>query len=197
VNLLDLSDGARRFIDAWYGSTDISHRRIGALVNGTPRDIDREELHKIHDLKGLPDRYIEAITLYIKGNRCIERNQPDEAIAYYSEAIELYPDNSRAFYNRALAREIRGETEKANLDYAQALKDDASLIRILAVTEELEPLIRLDKENISEEEQAIYLQHKGFKTGERVGYEEIARKSGIPARDVEEIVNRVENLCTV
>ena len=103
VNLLNLASGTYRFIDAWYGSGDISHRRIGALVNGRPKDIDREELSGIQDLRGLPDRCIDAITLYIKGNRCLERDELDEAIKCYSEAIALYLNNSRAFYNRALA----------------------------------------------------------------------------------------------
>ena len=195
VNLLSLARGAYRFIDAWYGSGDISHRRIGALVNGRLKDIDREELSGIQDLRGLPDRCIDAITLYVKGNRCLERDELDEAIKHYSEAIALYPNNSRAFYNRALAHERKGEAEEAKLDYAQAIKDEPSIIRVLATVEELEPLIRLDEKGISEEEQDIYLWHKGFKTGERVGYEEIARKCKISPEDVKRIISQVERRC--
>ena len=195
VNLLSLSNGTFRFIDAWYGSRDISHRRIGALVNGKPKDIDREELTKIHDLKGLPDYCVEAITLYIKGNRCLERNELDKAIKYYSEAIELYPNNSRAFYNRALAHERKGEVEKAKFDYAQALKDESSLIRVLATIGEIEDLIRLDEKGISEEQQDIYLWLKGFKTGEQVGCEEIGRKYNISPEEVKKIISKVESLC--
>ena len=196
VNLLNLYDGTYRFIDAWYGSTNINHRRIGAMVNGRPGDVDRDELGGIHVLKGLPERCIEAITLYIKGNRCLERDELDKAIRYYSEAIELYPGNSRAFYNRALAHEGKGETEKAGADYAQALKDESRLIRVLATTEELEKLIMLDEKGIGEEEQDIYLWHKGFKTGVPVGYEEIRRKHGISPGEVEKIISKVESLCT-
>lgn len=196
VNLLSLSSGTFRFIDAWYGSSDINHRRIGALVNGKPQDINREELSGIHDLKGLPDNYVDAITLYIKGNRCLERNELDEAIKYYSKAIELYPNNSRAFYNRALAHESKGETEEAKSDYAQALKDESSLIRVLATIDELEELIRLDEKGISEEQQDIYLWHKGFKTGEQVRYEEISRKYKISPEDVKRIISRIESLYT-
>jgi tetratricopeptide (TPR) repeat protein len=197
VNLLNLSSGTRRFIDAWYGSRNISHRRIGALVNGQPKDIDRDELSGISDLAGLPDRCLEAITLYIKGNRCLERDELDEAIEHYSEATALYPDNSRAFYNRALAHERKGEAEAARLDYAQALKDESSLIRVMATVDVLENLIRLDEEGISEEEQDIYLWRKGFKTGEPVGDEEIGRQYQISTEEVTRIVSRLESRVSV
>jgi tetratricopeptide (TPR) repeat protein len=196
VNLLNLADGTHRFIDAWYGSSNISHRRIGALVNGKPRDIDRDELREIGDLRGLPETCLEAITLYIKGNRCLERNELDEAIKYYSAAIELYPNNSRAYYNRAIAREGKGEVEGARLDYARALRDEASLIRILATTYELEGLIKLDEKGIGEQEQAIYLWHKGYKTGSCVGHDEIGHRYGISPEEVEKTIIGVERLCT-
>jgi len=196
VNLLNLADGNHRFIDAWYGSSNINHRRIGALVNGKPRDIEREELREVSDLRGLPETCVEAITLYIKGNRCLERNELDKAIKYYSTAIELYPNNSRAYYNRAIACERKGEVEGAKLDYARALKDESSLIRVLATTDELEELIRLDEEGISEQEQAIYLWHKGYKTGTSVGYEQIGRRYRISPEDVKKIITKVERLCT-
>ena len=196
VNILNLADGTHRFIDAWYGSVNINHRRIGVLVNGKPRDVDREELSEIRDLGGLPETCVEAIALYIKGNRCLERNELDKAIKYYSAAVELYPNNSRAYYNRAIAHERKGDVEGARLDYARALKDESSLIRVLARIEELEELIRLDEKDISEEKQDIYLWHKGFKTGVRVGYEEIGHRYGISSEEVRRIVSTVESLCT-
>ena len=196
VNLLNLYDETHRFIDAWYGSPDISHRRIGALVEDKPRDIDREELAEIKDLKGLPDRCIEAITLYVRGNRFLERAELHEAIQLYSEAVMLYPDNSRAFYNRALAHEIRGALEAARSDYNKAFRDDASIIRILARVDELEQLIKLDEEGVSEEKQDMYLWHKGFKTGVPAGCEEIAQKYRIPLESVEKIIGEVESICS-
>ena len=51
--------------------------------------------------------------------------------------------------------------------------------------------------DISEEKQDIYLWHKGFKTGEQIGYEEISRKYGISPMSVKEVIARVESLCTV
>jgi len=195
VNILNLANGTYRFVDAWYGSSNIRHRRIGALVDGVPRDINEEELSGIRNLRGLPDRCIDAITLYIKGNKFLDRDELDEAIKCYSEAIELYSNNSRAFYNRALAHDRKGNTEEAKLDYAHALKDESSLIRVLATIEELEDVIKLDEKGIGELEQDIYLWHKGFKTGEQAGYEEIGRKYGIDQEEVKSIVSRVESLC--
>ncbi|MGB2798982.1 MAG: tetratricopeptide repeat protein [Dehalococcoidia bacterium] len=195
VNLLNLVNGAYRFIDAWYGSSNIRHRRIGALVDGVTRDINEEELSGIQDIRGLPDHCIDAITLYIEGNRFLQRDELDEAIKCYSEAIELYSNNSRAFYNRALAHDRKGNTEEAKLDYAQALKDESSLIRVLATIEELEDLIKLDEKGIGKLEQDIYLWHKGFKTGEQAGYEEIGRRYKISPEEVKSIVSRVESLC--
>lgn len=197
VNLLNLSNGTFLFIDIWYGSKNISHRRIAALVNGKPRDIDREELGEINSLKGLPDRCVEAITFYVKGNQCLTQNEFDQAIKHYSQAIALYPNNSRAFYNRALAYEKKGETEKAKADYAQALRNGSSLIRLVARVDELEKLIRLDERGISEDEQVIYLWYKGFKTGEPVGYEEIARQYQISIEDVKTIISEVENKLSI
>jgi tetratricopeptide (TPR) repeat protein len=196
MNLFSLHNGTRRFIDAWYGSTDINHPRMGALVNGRPRDVNSEELDRIGDLKGLPEHCIEVVTLYIRGNRYLERDELDKAIKCYSEAIKLYPSNSRAFYNRALARERKGEMGKAELDYAEALKDESSLIRVLATTDALESLIMLDGKGISEEEQEIYLWHEGFKTGRRTEYEEIGKKYGISSGKVKKIITKVEGLCT-
>lgn len=193
VNLLNLPDGNRRFIDAWYGSTNINHRRIGALVDGVLRDIDATEPGRVGELKGLPEGCIEAIILYIKGNRSLQREEPDKAIRYYSRAIRLYPNNSRAFYNRALAYEMKGELKKAELDYARALKDESGLIRVLSTTCDLEDLIKLDEKGINETEQGVYLFYKGFRTGAPTSYEEISRKCGLPVEEVSRIVSRVES----
>ena len=196
VNLLNLADGTHRFIDAWYGSSNISHRRIGALVDGQLRDIDREQIHEVRDLRGLPGSCLEAIALYIRGNGYLAGDELDDAIECYSAAVELYPDNSRAYYNRAIARERKGEVEAAAPDYARALEDESSLIRVLATTYELEELIKLDEKGIGEREQAIYLRHRGFTTGECVGYDEIGHSYGISPEDVKKTISKVARLCT-
>jgi tetratricopeptide (TPR) repeat protein len=194
INILNLSNGTYRFIDIWYGSKDINHQRIAALVDGKPGDIGREELDKIKHIEGLPEYCLEAITFYIQGNRCLERNKLDEAVDYYTKAIEMYPNNTRAFYNRALAFERKGEISKAEEDYLQAFKDEGSLARVLARVDRIERLIELDEKSISEREQDIYLWHKGFKTGKEVGFEEIAQKYGIPKKQAEEIVSKIDRV---
>ncbi len=67
---------------------------------------------------------------------------------------------------------------------------------MLATTHQLEGLIKLDEKGLSEQEQAIYLWYKGFKTGARTGYEEIGQKYGISPEEVAKIVVRVERICT-
>ncbi len=193
--LFSLPDGTYRFLDPWYGSKDISHRRLGALVGGRPQDIGRKDLNHVSRLCGLPEPCIEAIALYIRGNHCLQEGKLDMAIERYSAAIALYPHNSRALYNRALAYERKGETSKARQDYAEAVKDERSLIRIMASTAGLEDLIRLDDAGIGEREQEIYLWHRGYRTGVPVGCEEISLKAGLPAARVSEIVRGVESRC--
>ena len=193
VNLLNPDDGSHRFLDAWYGSTNINHRRFGALVNDKPVDVDREELSEIEDLKGLPERCIEAITLYIRGNRSLERGELDAALKLYSEAIILYPNNTRAYYNRALVHDRMGALEDAKSDYAKAFRDEAGVIRVLARVDELEPLIKLDEKDIGEEKQNIYLWYKGFKTGVTTSNEEIARQFKLSPDSVKQIIAEVES----
>jgi tetratricopeptide (TPR) repeat protein len=196
VALLNLADGRHRFLDAWYGSRDINHRRMGARVNGKPGDIDADALSGISELRGLPETCLEAIALYIRGNGCLAGNELDKAIEYYSAAIRLYPGNSRAYYNRAIAHERKGEVDAAQADYARALHDESSLIRVLATTRGLEELISLDEKGIGEREQAIYLRYKGYQTGTGAGYEEIGHEYGVSPEDVKKIIDGVERLCT-
>ena len=193
VNLTHLADNSRRFIDLWYGSTDIRHRRIAALINGTVNDINMRDINDTDKIEGLPGNYIRALTLYIKGNRFLEHDDMDDAIACYSEAIGLYPGNSRIWFNRAIAYERRKKFEDAQHDYAVAFKDNAGIIRIMANIEELEELIRLDENHIAEREQDIYLYYKGFKTGEPATCELTGKKYGITAEETTGIISRIAN----
>jgi tetratricopeptide (TPR) repeat protein len=195
VCLVNFAGGSHRLLDAWYGSRDIHHRRLGALVNSTPADIDTAELGGVRDLRGLPETCLEGITRYIKGNRCLERGEINEAIEHYSAAVQLYPNNSRAYYNRAIAYERAGEAGAARSDYARALRDESSLIRVLASTAELDDLMLLDEKGISEGEQEIYLWYRGFRTGTAAGYQKIARQAGISPSEVKKIIDRVAGLC--
>ncbi len=117
----------------------------------------------------------------------------DRAIGYYNAAIELYPTNPRFYFNRAVAYENKGKKEKAAQDYAQALRDEASQIRILAREyEESTQLIELDQMDISPEQQEIYLLRKGFITGQENSPPEVARQYGISTEEVERIISQIE-----
>ncbi len=56
ANIIRLSNGCKRFVDLWYGSCDVSHRRLGLAVKQRGRwrvvDADRKELRKFSDIKG-------------------------------------------------------------------------------------------------------------------------------------------------
>ena len=207
INLIKLSSGRRQFMDLWYGSRDIRHRRIGAQVKEGRRwrieDLDWDELEKVEDIRGLPSTSVDGITHYILGNRHLgrgirdaDREELDSAIADYSKAINLYPGYARAYFNMAIAYENEGKYEKARLDYAQALGDDASQIRVLATEhEEVIQLMELDRANMGMKEQEIYLLRRGFITGEQMSSADIAKRYGIPESEVDDIISAIETKC--
>jgi tetratricopeptide (TPR) repeat protein len=179
-----LAEGGRQFIDFWYGSRDIRHKRLGLSVKYDNKwkikDIDYKDLNSAEDFSYLPDYCVDAITLYIQGNRSLKNKDYLDTISKYSLAIELYPQNARLFYNRAVAYENLGEQEKARVDYTRALEDEASIQRTLAVQpEEVVELIKLDSEGIPQPAQYIYLLHKGFITGKKTTPDQIAKKLGL------------------
>lgn len=203
-NLLRLSDGSLRLVDCWYGSRDINHRRVGVQVKeeGGWRvvDIDWAEHEKWEDIRPLPPQCVEAVAWYIRGNRYLregishgDQEELARAIECYSTGIRLYPGNSRLYFNRAVAYESRREAERAQQDYAEALKDEESQGRVLAREhEEVVQLIELDRLGVSLEEQEIYLLRKGFITGEELSPGDIARIRGSPVEEIERTLSRVE-----
>lgn len=191
--LVRLSDQRRRFVDLWYGSRDIKHFRMGLWVKqgGAWKitDLDLPELGS-QEVCYLPDYCVDAITLYIRGNRSLNRQEFDSAVRYYSKAIELYPTNARLFYNRAIAYENLGEHNKADADYARALSDEASQIRVLAVEhDEVASLINLDTDGVDERTQEMYLLHRGFATGKEVPLAGIARRFGLSEAEAAAILS--------
>jgi len=204
INILRLAGKRRQFIDLWYGSKDINHQRIGVQVREQGKwlikDVNRDELEKLTDVKGLPAECVDAITYYIVGNRhleqgihCSDEKELRKAIDCYDEAIKLYPQNARFYLNRAVAYENIGEKEKAAEDYAQALKDETSQIRVLAREyEESTRLIELDQRDISLQKQEIYLLRRGFITGKEKSAEDVASQYGISAEEVEQIISEIE-----
>lgn len=204
VNLIKFSSGKWQFIDLWYGSRDVRHRRIGLEVKQGGRwqvkDLDWDELKKVEDFRGLPSNAIDGIDYYILGNRHLERgihNKSEkelcDATAHYSKAIDLYPGYARAYFNRAAAYENKGEEDKARMDYAQAVRDESSQIRVLAREhEDVIRLMELDRANIGMKEQEMYLLRKGFITGKEAASADIAQHFGVSEGEVAKVLSRIE-----
>jgi len=195
--LVRLSDGRLRFIDLWYGSKNIKHKRIGLQVKQKGRwrieDVELKELDNLKEVCYLPDPCVDAITLYIRGNQHLNRQEFDTAIEHYSKAIKLYPGNARFFYNRAIAYENLEEQEKAEADYAQALCNDAAIIRIIATEhDEVTSLLDLDAKGIDSLAQEIYLLYKGFATGKEVTPAAVAKRFGLSEGETRALLSSVE-----
>lgn len=185
------------FVDLWYGSKNIKHKKVGlqAKRGGAWKveDIESSELGSLEEVCYLPDPCVDAITLYIRGNQHLNRQEFDSAIRCYSKAIELYPNNVRFFFNRAIAYENLGEGEKAEADYARALSDEATIMRILAREHvEVVSLLNLDVFGIDKLSQEVYLLHKGFVTGRELPLAGIARRLGLPETEVANILYSTE-----
>ena len=195
--LVRLGNHRLRFVDLWYGSKNIKHKRIGLQVKQGGawkiRDMELSALGSLEEVCYLPDPCVNAITLYIRGNRHLNRQEFDRAIKYYSKAIELYPSNARFFYNRAVAYENLGEHQKADADYAQALCDEAAIIRVLAREhDEVTSLINLDAKRIDNLTQGMYLFHQGFVTGKEVPPASLAKRFGLPEAEAMAILSSTE-----
>lgn len=187
-----------RFVDLWYGSKNIRHKRVGLQVKRGEtwriEDLELKELSDLEEVCYLPDICVDAITLYIQGNRHLARQELDYAIKCYSEAIRLYPSNARFFYNRAIAYENLGEHQKAKVDYAQALRDEAGITRLLdREHDEVISLIDLDAKGIGNLAQQMYLHYKGFVTGKEVAPASVAKRFGLSEMETRAILSSVED----
>jgi tetratricopeptide (TPR) repeat protein len=170
VTLVKLADSSSQFVDFWYGCRSIQHRRLALNVRRRGRwkveDIDFDDIQGAEDISYLPDYCVDAITLYIEGNRALKQEDYRQAVQKYSESVRLYPENARVYNNRAIAREKSGDTQAAQEDYSRALQDEASILRTLAVQpEDVVDLIRLDEEKMPEAAQREYLRIHGFLEG--------------------------------
>ncbi len=195
--LVRLENRRWRFIDLWYGSKNIRHQRVGLQTKQggawQVKDLDLGELGSREEVCYLPDPCVDAITLYIRGNRHLEGQEYDAAIDCYSRAIRLYPSNARFYYNRAIAYENLGEHERAKADYAHALSDDAAIIRILATEhDEVISLLGLDAKGIDSLAQEMYLFYHGFATGRKVPLPRVARRFGLSEAETKAILSSVE-----
>lgn len=189
LNLICLANGGWRLVDFWHGSTNIGHRRLGLEVLEDDvwrvKDADWEELLQADGIRPLPDEALSAITLYILGNRHLDRDEYQAGLDCYTEALRLYPGNARFHFNRAIARDNLGDAEGARQDYARALSDEDSLTRVLATEhDEIVGLIELDERGVPPKIQDIYLLRHGFITGKPMPPAEIAAALGISEDEV-------------
>jgi len=204
VNIVRLSDERTRFVDLWYGSKNVHHRRLGLMVKQEGQwqivDVNWRELRRFRDVKGLPPRCVDAITSYMIGNRHLDRgirssdhSELHDAIRCYTTAIAPYPQDARLYFNRAVAYGNLGNAKAAEADYAVALRDEASRIRVQARRhDEVVRLIALDQIGVSARDQEMYLLRKGFITGKEVSPQRIADKYRASADEVDRITSHVQ-----
>jgi tetratricopeptide (TPR) repeat protein len=128
-----------------------------------------------------------------RGIRLADTSELHEAIRCYTGAIAQYPQNARLYFNRAVAYENLGNRRAAEADYAIALRDEASLIRVQARRhDEVVRLIALDQIGLSVRDEQMYLLRKGFVTGREVSPERIAARYHTCADDVNRVTSRIE-----
>lgn len=205
VNIVRLAGGRIRFVDLWYGSRNIRHRRLGLRARRRWRwrviDVDRRDLRRWEDIRGLPPRCVDAIAAYMIGNRHLDRgtglgeaSELREAVRCYTAALEGYPGNSRIRFNRAVALENLGDRLAARVDYEVALQGKAGLIRVQARQhDEVVQLMALDRMGVSSRDEEIYLCCAGFTTGKGVPPERVAARCGLPVRVVDRITRRIRS----
>ena len=120
-------------------------------------DEARQQLHKVFELDANQQAFDSgtALTYNGEGNDYLDREQFDEAIHCYSEAIRLLPSNPRFFLNRSFAFEQAMKTApKPSELLDQALADAESALRLATATEEVTIL----KDDIVEKVES--LQHR-------------------------------------
>lgn len=182
VCLVSLADGRKRLLDPWYGSADIQHRIVAARVREgggiALRELSMQALKSAPEVRGLAPEHVAGLSFYILGNSYLARGMGAEAVECYDVSLWLYPGNPRTLFNRAIALEATGEAQRAQEDYRRAFSADSSRTRLLATVEDIEPLIRLDEEGVGDLDQQVYLLRRGFITGQKEAWAEIARRCG-------------------
>ena len=65
---------------------------------------------------------IQAYVLEAQGDEQLAQKNPKAAIAHYDTALTLNPNFARAYFNRALAKDLHGDSEGAIADYDNAIR---------------------------------------------------------------------------
>ena len=79
--------------------------------------------------------YLESLTSseadeYMRlGNECYDKEDYQGAIAYYTQVLQLKPNNEDAYFYRGLARNVLGDKQGAIEDYTQAIKIDPNYFK--------------------------------------------------------------------
>ena len=79
-------------------------------------------LKQVEPAKPFPGGSISAETYFLRGNVYFELGNYDEAIAAYTQAIRLKPDDAKAYYNRGNAKGDLGDYFAAIADYDTAIR---------------------------------------------------------------------------
>lgn len=88
----------------------------------------------------------EATKFFLRGNEKWAEKEFQEAIKWYTEAIEKKDDFSDAFYNRGLALEEIGKNREALMDFSKAFEIDSTLsMALFKKTELLQLMGNLDQ----------------------------------------------------
>jgi Flp pilus assembly protein TadD len=75
----------------------------------------------VYGLSRPPRPYGRSLTtLSVVAGRGHVKGDQDKAIADYNEAIRLKPENARAYFNRGIAYQAKGDLDKAEQDFAKA-----------------------------------------------------------------------------
>lgn len=195
VCLVNLADGRQRFLDPWYGSANIHHRLLTVHVAEAGklklRQITMKQLKSKPEVHGLLPEHVAGLSFYILGNSYLAQGMGAEAVECYDISLWLYPRNSRAYFNRAIALERMGRIDEAQKDYKRAFASKSHLVRLIATTEDIEPLIELDEKRIGELDQRIYLLHQGFVTGQKESWAKIASRCKITSVQAHSSFNSV------
>ncbi len=94
------------------------YKENGAIDN--TKLFSRED-HAIRDDKSYS---ADARTYYSRGNTYFDNKNYDQAISYYTQAINIDPHHADAYFNRGLIHKIKNNYDQAISDFTQAISID-------------------------------------------------------------------------